>query len=495
MLDIGVLKMGTEWGTKSMSSGSSTSRQYLELHRGKWRVSLAVPAGLRSRLGTRLKRSLGTDSLKIANAIKHGVVQELKDVIARAEGKSIAERGFVIREADRLRAQAAMIEQHGSSDFREAVAERFYEIRGKSIAREEVGEGDNAAELEIYDRGREDLANQFKNIAMGRSIPFDLHLDAYKKEKLRVKKRTVDDLERAIERLREWCVENRIEENVATVSTRMAREFARSLTVERGLGPRTVKKYVTRLSLYWKWLDYSFFVTENPWLQVEVDIEDTPVDELERAFTDAEVAALLMGPAKQELRDVMMIAALSGARLDAIVDLKVGDTEGNFFLFKPQKQEKTRRRVPIHSALREIVERRRKGKQPEDEFFPEYPRNTKDTLRERSFKTSNRFTTYRRSVGVDEQVPGRRRSLVNFHSFRRWFCTRAEQAGVDPTLLSAMVGHKRGSITLDLYSEGPSAKMARLAIEFVKLPPTDGSPIVEPETLLIGKGTGRSRKA
>lgn len=483
-------RLGYELGYGNMAKGESTNRQYLELHRGKWRVTLAVPAALRSKLGTRLKRALGTDSLAIANAIKHGVLQELKDVIARAEGKSTTERNFVIREAERLRTHAILIEQQSSPEFRDAVAERFYEIRGNPISRREVGDGDDAVEIETYDPGREQLAAQFKHVALGSSIPFDLHLPTYRTEKLRVKKRTEDDLLRAIERLREWCVEQRIEENVATVSTRMAREFVRNLKIERKLAPRTVKKYVTRLNLYWRWLNYSYFCTENPWLQVEVDVEETPTEELERAFTNSEIARLLMGPAPQELRDAMMIGALSGARLDAIIDLKVGDTEGNYFIFKPQKKEKNRRRVPIHSALREIVNRRREGKNADDEFFPEYPRNTKDSLRERSFKTSNRFTTYRRSVGVDERVPGRRRSLVNFHSFRRWFMTRAEQAGVDTNLLSAMVGHKRGSITLDTYSEGPEGKRARLSIEFVKLPPLDGTPIIEPETLLIGKGAG-----
>lgn len=88
-----------------------------------------------------------------------------------------------------------------------------------------------------------------------------------------------------------------------------------------------MKKYVSRLLLYWKYLKYRQYVSENPWLQVEVMVEETAANEEERAFTNAEIAKLLLGPAPQELRDVMMIGALSAARLDAIVDLKVGDTE------------------------------------------------------------------------------------------------------------------------------------------------------------------------
>ena len=36
----------------------------------------------------------------------------------------------------------------------------------------------------------------------------------------------------------------------------------------------------------------------------------------------------------------MMIAALTGARLEAIVDLRAGDCEAGLFTFKPQKKEK-----------------------------------------------------------------------------------------------------------------------------------------------------------
>lgn len=472
-----------------MAKSGGANTQYLELHRGRWRVTLSVPRHLQAKLGTKIKRALGTDSLTVANARKFGVLQELKDIIARSEGKSMADRKLVLREADRLRAQSAALGQ-SPDEVREGLSDQYYQILGKPTGYEVVLHEGEEIPIDIYPPERRLLANQFKNVALGTSVPFDLHLDSYRATKLRVKRRTENDLVRAIERLREWCVSQSIEENIHAVGTRVAREFIASLSEQRELQPRTVKKYLTRLSLYWKWLVYKFYATENPWLQVEVDVEDTPAEEQERAFTNTEVVKLLTGPASQAMRDVMMIGALSGARLDAIVDLRVCDTDRGFFVFKPQKKEKLPRQVPIHSALREIVERRRRDRNPDDAFFPEYPPNAQDSLRERSFKTSNYFTTYRRKMGVDQRVPGRRRSLVNFHSFRRWFTSRAEQAGVDANLLSAMVGHKRGSITLDLYSEGPEAKKARLAIELVKLPPLDGSPIAEPETLLIGKGSG-----
>ena len=104
-------------------------------------------------------------------------------------------------------------------------------------------------------------------------------------------------------------------------------------------------------------------------------------------------------------------------------------------------------------------------------------------MRERSFKTSNHFMEYRKLCGVSHDVPGKRRSLVNFHSFRRWFISRLEQADVPGNLIAGIAGHKNGTITLDVYSEGPLMRSARRAVAKVKLPPLDGSPVREPKIL------------
>ena len=85
---------------------------------------------------------------------------------------------------------------------------------------------------------------------------------------------------------------------------------------------------------------------------------------------------------------------------------------------------------------------------------------------------SNAFGDYRKGVGVDEVVKGNQRSRVNFHSARRWWITKAEQAGVPENLIGAVVGHRRPGLSLGLYSSGPSLEQLRTAIEAVKLPLT-----------------------
>jgi integrase len=173
----------------------------------------------------------------------------------------------------------------------------------------------------------------------------------------------------------------------------------------------------------------------------------------------------------------MRIGALSGARLDAIVDLHAKDCRNGIFLFKPQKREKGQRAVPIHSALVGIVKRRIAKKKPDEDLFPEWPAPRREgPMRERSFKASNAFTDYRRSVGVDDVVEGKRRSLVNFHSFRRWFITEAERADQPESIIAAVVGHRRAGMTLGTYSAGPKLAQARRCVEAVSLPSLRGRP-------------------
>ena len=207
------------------------------------------------------------------------------------------------------------------------------------------------------------------------------------------------------------------------------------------------------------------------WQGIKLAEPSTPHDELERPFTDAEVRKLLTGPASPAMLDLMRIAALTGARLEAVVDLRAKDCADGLFVFKPQKREKATRAVAIHSALKDLVVRRLAGKSGSDDLFPEYPLPRSSTSqRERSFAASKEFTAYRRRVGVDEAVPGERRSLVNFHSWRRGFVTEAERAGQPEHIIAVAVGHKRAGVTLGRYSAGPLLEQVRACVEAVRLP-------------------------
>lgn len=450
-----------------MARSAANDRQYLEQHRGKWRVTVAVPRDLHHKLGSRLKYALNTDSLVLANRMKWPVINEMRATIADAQGGDMSLRA-VAEEFRRQLAAAATDQEHEKISY--AIDVTVDDIMGPETGVEidyHTGE-----EGPAYDPKRLQKVAEFNKVLDGKATPLDKLHDQYMAQ-LTVKPRTKGDDRRAKELLLRWCREREVGPYIQSFATkRAAVAFIDDLPkLEPGLSPVTLNKYLRRLSRYWQWLEKREEVESDVWAGQLLPVPQKDHDEEERPFTEDEMVRLLTGPASQGLQDVMRIAALTGCRLDPIVCLRVRDCQDGVFVFKPQKKERVQRLCPIHSHLMEIVERRTKGKQPDDPLFPEWPGPQNSTsMRERSFKTSNEFTEYRRSVDVADERQGVRRSLVNFHSFRRWFITEAERADQPESLIAAVVGHKRAGITLGVYSAGPLIEQARRCVEAVRLP-------------------------
>ncbi len=455
---------------------SSSDKKYLEVHGSQWRVVINVPKRLHSKLGTKLKRPLGTDSLREANRLKWDVIAELKAIIAQADNPSLSIEAARKQARDKAMHQAALLADRRKAAFEteerdqvdEEIALTAEKLAGRPVGFDEHGH-------ETYDSDRSAIATEFVQLARGDKTPIDHHHTKFLSMS-HVKPRTQADDKRAMKLLKDWCKKAGVAPYLQAIGKKEAVRFCDELpTITDGLTPVTLNKYVSRLSVYWAWLENRHEVETNIWKGRRLKEPQQTTDQRERPFTEDEMKALLGGNAEPRMYDLMRIAALTGARLDAIVCLKVKDCrDDGVFVFKPQKKEPGSRLCPIHSSLTEIIERRKNGKDPEDDIFPEWPGVKKSkSLRERSFKTSNEFTTYRRSVHVDETREGKRRGLVNFHSFRRWFITKAEQAGQPESTIAAVVGHKRTGMTLGVYSAGPLIEQARQCVEAVVLPKLD----------------------
>jgi hypothetical protein len=114
-----------------------------------------------------------------------------------------------------------------------------------------------------------------------------------------------------------------------------------------GLSWATNAKYLGRIGRYWAWMTRRIFVGANVFADLRLEKPPTEHGEQERAFTDTEVQCLLMGTEDVGMRDVMMVAALTGARLDAVIDLRIGDSVDGWFTFKPQKKDVPRRDLDV----------------------------------------------------------------------------------------------------------------------------------------------------
>ncbi|WP_242220197.1 DUF6538 domain-containing protein [Shinella zoogloeoides] len=448
-----------------MARPAKSDKRYLEQHGAKWRVVVAVPRDLRATLGaSKLKYTLETDSLSEANRQKWAVVAELQGRIESArnpQGNPDDLRKEAAKLAALRRSTTTEDEEEGLDAY---ILHRVEEIVGKAIGTDRQGDA-------IYEAARESEGKLFAGIATGQRTPIDAHRQRYQAS-LRVKARTLADDNRAMKYLLDWCKAENVPPFLESFGRRDAIRFADAFPALIGTEqPRTLNKYIRRLGSYWKWMESRDEVSANVWQGRTYTIPIETDAQKERPFTTAELVALLNGPASPEMHDLMRIAALTGARLDAIVCLRAKDCKDGNFIFKPQKKETSSRLVPIHSALKEIVERRTANLGEDDSIFPEWPpAKSSKSLREHSFKASNNFTDYRRSLKVEDTREGNRRSRVNFHSFRRWFITAAERADQPEGIIAAVVGHKRNGMTLGVYSAGPALEQARRCVEAVKLP-------------------------
>jgi hypothetical protein len=376
--------------------------RYLEKHQGLWRVVVAAPRPSTARL----KRSLGTSSLREAQRRRWAVVAELKAVTV-------------------------------SRDSNDAEAWRA------ALAAGDGGPDDQTGLIfhDHLDRLPEKVAMELAQQVY--QTPLDHHLPAFLASRGELRKDTRERHEAAVRALADWLKSNDHPPSIESVDRRIATRFVDDLPS----GRRDPK----RLALYWAWLLRRDHVTANPWR----DLSTAPRRQLEpeRPWTDAEALALLQGPCEPSLGLLMRVLGLTGARLDAVIRMEVkGDTDGlpAFLIFPPQKKELGSRTIPLHSHLREPLAGWTGWPWP-------------------ATSASQRFTRYRRSV-LGEDPPGRTRAVVNAHSWRRWFISKAERAGQPENVIAAVVGHRRPGLTFGRYSSGPGVELMRACVEAVKLP-------------------------
>jgi integrase len=435
---------------------------HLQYHGGQWRVRVAIPANVRPKLDGKavLIQPLGTADKNEANRRKGAVLTKFRSMIAEARNPS-------------------------TDPVQQAKAFRRRRDDATNVDDEFIA-NINAIRASLDIEGDAEEQSAFLNMATGHTTPLDFHLEDWLADQgFHGKTKTLH--RRSMRVLAEWCATQGIK-TLQGVDHRTALRFRDRCLRARLGAPKTINRYLSTYRTYWRWVMPRESLEANPWLGTSDDGrwrrkngKDTDGSATKREFTDDEIAALLFSVAPEPLPDLMMIAALSGARISAICDLQVKDCKDGTFTFLPQKKERTPREVPIHSRLRDIIARRTKGKQPGDFLFPELPEAT-DT-RPRSAAMVQSFTRYRRKVGVGAGDGAQ--SEVDFHSFRRWFATKASHViqrgankGFNAYTLADVVGHSREEMLLGMTMgryAGPSEMKARRAcVEAVKLPTASG---------------------
>lgn len=450
--------------------------RHLSLKGLTWWAKLEIPKDCRATFAgkTALPESMGTGDIRQARARRDEFERDTKAIFAaiRAgtydpQGKAVASlaRGALWRET-----LAQMRDDPQLPDGALEAAEHAEEAE-----RETLG----GAERVVYDR------------ALRGVCAFDHHATAYLKS-IKLAEKTTKERAGLLALVASWFTQKGL-----TLDRIGRREVGRYCSeVLEDLHPVTGKKRLGAAKGYWDWLvtkGHAPTLDGNPWAgqlpaskKRRVEREDLEEQE-ERPFTDAEVVTLLTArwPHRQAERnrpiilDGLTMGLLSGLREAEVANLRVGDivkTEGcphGVLMVRAGKSASAIRRVPVHPGLAAMLQRRCAGKVSSDMAFHDLWELRKDGVGSAADTFGKAFGRYRRSLGVDDKREGKRRSLVNFHSARRWFATKAGQADVQTDTIAALIGHsKKGSenaMTLR-YIKGLTDAQLFAAVVSVKLP-------------------------
>ncbi len=468
-------------------------RKYLRLRGQTWYVEVRVPPKLRPQLKrARLERSTGTRTLSEAQDLRWRIHAALMDQIADARaaltGKPrrrptrapmTVEDALAARAA--LDAAAAGASVTGASDdphgfvldlIRAQVedeAEQAEQARRRALAT-----GGDTSEAEARARG----AARFFGIVAGTATPLDLHLERWLIEggvQGPFALRTRGDHRRAVGEFRQWLEGQNMPATIEAVTRQVAGRYMSEHLLVSGRAGKTVGKAVSALSAYWTWLRRRGHASEterNVWAEQAPAKQKAAEGEggAERPFSDAEVSLLLGSPLDSLMDDFLRVALLSGLRRAEIGNLTVGDVQGGVFVVQRGKTAAARRRVPVHPDLAGIIAERCAGKAATDHLFADLPGRSGTKLGERTDAIGKRFTRWRRTLGIQDGAG--RRSVVNMHSCRRWFVSKAVNAGQPPHMVSLVAGHTEGrkGMTLGRYWGGADDGALRDVVEAVRLP-------------------------
>jgi len=251
----------------------------------------------------------------------------------------------------------------------------------------------------------------------------------------------------------------------------------------------TIKKYIVRVSEFFKYCYDSDYIDKNPAIDLQISINQDDVTN-KNPYEDSDVNALLdivskirssgdtksQRISKDELFFITHMAAYSGMRLNEIIQLNTDDIveKYNIVCFSlntkidvktgKSKTLKTRnsvRIVPIHSKLNSIG------------LF-EFIESKKKLARKcgkavRLFNCDNKdFSEYFRKK-INTQVIKDGDKTRTFHSFRHTFINKLIQSGQRVEHIAALVGHEQQyKITMNTYGEPVTPKILKDLVEEVK---------------------------
>lgn len=294
----------------------------------------------------------------------------------------------------------------------------------------------------------------FFDIALGRSTPFLIYLDAF---------------------LKQWEVEEKTKQMARTIIRRVAyaypttemitRPAVKKLLQEDTNSSKTKAKNYGFVAKYWKYLQDMEAVSydkPNPFAELGLKSNKRKKTDSEerKPFSIGDIIPLIEKAKEtgyEHLSALVTLGAYTGARIEEICSLRVADIKEidgiDCICIADAKTTAGIREVPIHSKLKDLI--RTLSVASTDGYL--LSGLTVNKYGDRSNAIGKRFGRLKTQLGYG---PDR-----VFHSIRKTVTTIFENSGIEEGLAADIVGHEKKTITYGLYSGGSSTERKQQAIQ------------------------------
>lgn len=416
---------------------------FLILKRGIFHARLDVPADVREAFGNRkvLTKSLGTTSKSEANHKKYKFIELWKRQIAEARKKKNA------TEKENWKDEALYVSEtmQQENDAFPIETLKFIEL----VEKHKIKSVDDRDELI-------DILTK-KSTYSAKTIFTDARLEAYAEfQHDRIIPKTIDTQLSRLKKFRVWLEKNELDLNFDSVELHLNH-------LEHS--QKTKKQYLFAYNSFFKWgRKYDKTIREkykdlaNPFESHDLREKLSTEIKERKAFTILEVKNIHQKTDDENLRNIIKIGAYTGMRIEELFKIKKADIEKQdnilFINISKAKTKAGRRKVPIHSHIKDLMENYQNINTNDEYLFPSPAGNKYGN---RSDALSKRFGRHKTALGFGSEYV--------FHSLRKSIITELQRNNIDPLTITSIVGHKTNSITFDIYSAGPSLKQKSDAIE------------------------------
>jgi len=420
--------------------------KFYEKRRQKYYAVLDVPKALREQLGIsrRFVKSLQTDSESIARIRVLPVIAKWKQEIALAKASSSS--------GSELLDTVIKVRQDAQRMKREGVEEWEIEMVHEDIGYSRSWDGESGQFV-----ADDTLLANAVSIVHGNSILLAEHIE----EHLENKDSTPKSKDMARTALIAFAKEFPLAE---VVTERGVRDWIiRTMERERKLSYGTIKREVSPIKMYWKWLKrYKGLDAPTPFEDVlppapsknsksksSIDINGFSVSDYHKI-----IGAV---PEKdRNLRNLIIIGAHTGCRIEELCALRIEDVLPDRIQLVDAKTKAGLRTIPIHNAIIQLV--------------AELVDTSTDGYLISGEKPANKYA--KRSSGIGKRF-GRLKTKLGygrnqvFHSWRHSMTTQLENAERPLNQIQRVIGHTVSGMTFARYSDGLAFETSKEIINLV----------------------------